>query len=75
MSENSGGYYCVNNCLHSFKSTNKLELHEDVIKDHEYYHIKMSEEHKNILKFNQEQNFLRILYMLIQNPYSKNTVQ
>ena len=49
MSENSGGYYCVNNCLHSFKSTNKLELHEDVIKDHEYYHIKMSEEHKKHL--------------------------
>ena len=69
MSENNGGYYCVN-CLHSFRSTNKLELHEDVCKDHVYYHIKMSGEYSNILKFNQEQKVLRILFVFYADTES-----
>ena len=40
-SKNDGDYYCIN-CLHSFRSANKLKSHEDY-KDHDYCHANMLE--------------------------------
>lgn len=54
-SKYNGAYYCVN-ILHSFRTANRLKLHEDIYKDHDYCHVKMSEVHSNILKFNNDQN-------------------
>ena len=39
-SKNNGDYYCTN-CLHLFRTTKKLSLHEYVCKNHDWCHIKM----------------------------------
>ena len=54
-SKNNGAYCCAN-IIHSFRTANRLKLHEDIYKDHDYCHVKMSEVHSNILKFNNDQN-------------------
>ena len=45
------------NCLHSFRTANKLKSHEDVCNDHDYCYV---EAHTNILKFNHEQKSVKI---------------
>ena len=38
-------YYCIN-CLHPFRTENKLKTHENVCKNLDYCYIKMTEEGK-----------------------------
>ena len=42
-SKNNGAFYCLN-CLHSFRTKNKLKELENVSKNHDYCYIAMSKE-------------------------------
>ena len=48
-SKNYGDFYCLN-CLHSFRTKNKLKVHKNVCKNHEYCYIEIPKEDKKILK-------------------------
>ena len=45
------GFYCLD-CLHFFKTENKLKSHEKVCKNKAFYGMVMSAEKDNILEFN-----------------------
>ena len=49
--ENKGNFYCLN-CLHSFKTENKLKCHEKVCKNIYFFGIVVPPENGNILEFN-----------------------
>ena len=51
-SKHNGKFYCLN-CLHSFRTENKLECHEKVFKNKGFCGIALSTQKNNILKFNQ----------------------
>ena len=45
-----GYFYCLN-CLHSFRTENKIKSHEKVCKNKDFCGIAMSPEKDNILEF------------------------
>ena len=47
-SNNNGDFYCLN-CLHSYRTKDRLKKHENVYKDHDYCYIEMPKENKKIL--------------------------
>ena len=49
-------YFCIN-CFYSFAKKEKLNLHENLYKNHHYCHMEMPEGYKNILKYNQDKLF------------------
>ena len=48
-SKHDGYFYCLN-CLHSFRTENKLKKHINVCENHDYCHIEMPREDNKILK-------------------------
>ena len=44
---NNGDIYCIN-CLHSFKTKNKLKNHKNVSENYDYFHVEMP---KKIIKY------------------------
>ena len=46
-SSNNGDFYCLN-CLHSYRTLNKLKRHERVCNNHDYCRIDMPKEHEKI---------------------------
>ena len=60
-SKHNSDFYCVN-CLHSFRTENKFKVQKNVCKNHDYCYREMSEEGKNILKYNHVEKF-HLLYM------------
>ena len=50
-SKHDGDFYCLN-CLHSYRTKDKLKEHENVCKDHDYCYIEMPNENNIILKYN-----------------------
>ena len=48
-SNHDGEFYCLN-CLHPFRTENKLKKHETVYKNHDYCHIEMPNEDKKNIK-------------------------
>ena len=53
-SEHYGDFYCLN-CLHSFRTKNKLELHKKSCENKDFCNITMPSEAAKILEFNQYQ--------------------
>ena len=51
-SKHKGHFYCLN-CLHSFRTENKLKSHEEVCKNKDLCGIVMLSKKNNILEFNQ----------------------
>ena len=49
-----GDFYCLN-CLNSFRTKNKLELHKRVYEDKDFCSVIMPPEDTKILEFNQHQ--------------------
>ena len=49
--KHDGGYYCLN-CLHSFKTENKLKSYEKVCENKDFCGIVMWSEKDNMLEFN-----------------------
>ena len=63
-SKHKGNFYCLN-CLHSFKTENKLKSHEKVCKKKDFCEIVMPSEKHNVLEFNQYMKTDKILYILM----------
>ena len=53
-SKHYSDFYCLN-CLHSFRTKNKLESHKKVCENKDFYNLIMSYEDTKILEFNQHQ--------------------
>ena len=52
------------NCLHSFKTENKLESHKKVCKNKDFFGIVMSSEKDKILEFNQYMKADKMPYII-----------
>ena len=52
MSKHYGDFYCLN-CLHSFRTKNKLQSHKRVCEDKDFYNVIMPSKDTKILEFNQ----------------------
>ena len=53
-SKNNGDFYCPN-CLHSFRTKNKLKLHKRVCENQGFCNVIMPSQDIKILEFNQYQ--------------------
>ena len=62
-SSNNGDFYCLN-CFHSYRTLNKLKKHERVCNNHDYCHIDMLEEGKNILKYSPGDKSLKAPFII-----------
>ena len=51
-SKHYGNFYCMN-CLYSFRTKNKLELHKTVCENKDFCRVIMPSEDTKILEFNQ----------------------
>ena len=51
-SKHSGNIYCPN-CLHSFRTRNKLESHKKVCENKDFCNVIMATEDTKLLEFNQ----------------------
>ena len=58
-----GNFYCLN-CLHSFRTENKLKSHEKICKNKDFCRIVMPSEKNNILEFNQYMKSDKIAYII-----------
>ena len=50
-SKHDGDFYCLN-CLHSYRTKDKLKEHENICKYHDYCYIEIPNENNKILKYN-----------------------
>ena len=55
--KNNSGFYCLN-CLHSFRTKNKLKSHKEVWKNKDLCNIITSSEDTKMLEFNQKVPFI-----------------
>ena len=62
-SKHDGGSYCIN-CLHSFRTKNRLKKHINVCKNHDYCYVKIREEDNKILKYNHGEIYEGTIYYL-----------
>ena len=62
-SSNNGDFYCLN-CFHSYRTLNKLKRHETVCNNHDYCHVDMPEEGKNIKTTSRRQIVTSSIYNL-----------
>ena len=62
-SKNKDDFYCLN-CLHSFRTENKLKSHEKVCKNKDFCGIVMPSEKDNILEFNQYMKSDKMPYII-----------
>ena len=62
-SNNHGDFYCLN-CLHSYKTKQKLKKHEKVCNNHNYCYVKMSNEFQKILKYHPVEKSLKFPFMI-----------
>ena len=65
-SNHNGDFYCLN-CFHAYATKNKLESHEKVCENYEYYCLGMPNGDNKIIKYNQGEKSIKspLLFMLI----------
>ena len=63
ISKNNGNFYCLN-CLHSFRTKNKLELHKNVGGNKDFSKVIMPCEDTKILEFDQCQKSDKAPYII-----------
>ena len=59
----NGDFYCLN-CFHSYTSENRLKKHYNVCKNYDYCYVEMSKEDKKILKYNQGEKSVKVLFIV-----------
>ena len=62
-SKHDGYFYCLN-CLHSFRTENKLNNHENVYKNHDYCYVEMPKEDNKILKYKHGEKPMRTQFII-----------
>ena len=60
LSRNNGDFYC----FHLYRTLNKPKKHEKVCNDHDYCHVDMPEEGKNILKYSPGDKSLKAPFII-----------
>ena len=73
-SKHHGDFYCLN-CLHSFRTENKLKSHEKVCKNKDFCGIVMPSEKDNILEFNQYMKSDKMPYIIYADIQSLIVVE
>ena len=56
-------FYCLN-CFHSYRTKNKLEEHKKICENHDYCHVEMPNEENKIIKFNQGEKSIKLLFII-----------
>ena len=56
-------HYCLN-CLHSFRTENKLKEHRNVCENHNYCHKEMPKEDKEVLKYNHGEKSMKVPFIV-----------
>ena len=62
-STNNGDFYCLN-CFHVFRTKNNLEVHQKICENHDYCHVEMPAKDNNIIKYNQEEKFIKLPFVV-----------
>ena len=62
-SNNHGDFYCLN-CLHSYRTKEKLKKHEKVCNNHDYCYVKIPNKFEKILKYNSGEKFLKVTFVI-----------
>ena len=72
-SKHDGDFYCLN-CLHSFRTENKLKANEKVCENKDFCGIVMASEKNNIVKFNKYMMSDKMQYIIYADiePLIKN---
>ena len=64
ITSNNHGNFCCLNCLHSYRTKEKLKKHEKVCNNHDYCYVKMPNELEKILKYNPGEKSLKVPFMI-----------
>ena len=62
--------YCIN-CIHSFRTKDKLKKHENVCKSQNYCYVEIPKEDNKILKHNHEEKYMKVPFIIYANLYLK----
>ena len=62
-SNNHGDFYSLN-CLHSYRTKEKLEKHKNVCNNHDYCYVKMPNKYKKILKYKPGEKSLKVPFII-----------
>ena len=62
-SNNDGDFYCIN-CLHSYRTENRLKKHYNLRKNNDYCYVEMPTEDNKILKYNHGEKSMKIPFII-----------
>ena len=62
-SNHVGEFYCLN-CFQSYRTKERLEKHDNVCKDYDFFNVKMPDENSKILKYNQGEKPLKVPFII-----------
>ena len=62
-SNNDGDFYCIN-CLHSYRTENRLKKHYNLRKNNDYCYVEMPTEDNKILKYNHGEKSIKIPFII-----------
>ena len=62
-SKHVGENYCLN-CLHSYRTENKLKKHYNICKNHAYFYVEIPKEDNKILKYNHGEKSMKVLFII-----------
>ena len=60
---NNGGVHSLK-CFQSYTTENKLKKHKKVCENHDYFYAEMPEEDNEILKYNQGEKSMKVLFII-----------
>ena len=64
ITSNNNGDYIYLNCLHPFRTKNKLKKHRNVCEHHDYCYVEMPKEDNKILKYNHGEKSMRAPFII-----------
>ena len=62
-SNHEGDFYCFN-CLHLYRTENKLKKHCNVCKNHDYCYLEMPQDDNKILKYNHGEKSIEVPFII-----------
>ena len=62
-SNHDGDFYCLN-CLHSYRTKNKLEAHEEICENCDYCHVETPTKDNNAIKYNQGEKSIKLPFVV-----------
>ena len=62
-SKPDGDFYCLN-CFHSYRTENKLKMHENICKNHDYCYVEMPNEDNKTPKYNHGEKSMNVPFII-----------